>query len=336
MDSHRKNVLIVGGAGYVGGALTDLLARTDHNVRVYDSLLFEECYRKPVDFVFGDVRDRRLLLEQLQWADVVVWLAALVGDAACALNPDITAEINQDSVRWMSDHFDGRILFLSTCSVYGAQDGLLHETSTTAPLSVYAETKLQAEIHLAHKNAIIFRLGTLFGIGDLFSRIRLDLVVNILTVKARQLGKVKVYGGDQYRPLLHVRDAALAIAQNLTTEHRGVFNLGAKNVRIVDLAERVRCFVPDVLIERVGTTFEDARNYRVSTEKSDTVLGFVPEYTVDEGIEEIRALADSGRLADVDNPRYSNKGFLSLHNTHIEPKHQQIRVAKKHARPVAA
>jgi nucleoside-diphosphate-sugar epimerase len=336
MDNHGKNVLIVGGAGYVGGALTDLLARSEHNVRVYDSLLFEECYRKPVDFVFGDVRDRRLLLEQLEWADVVVWLAALVGDAACALNPDVTVDINQDSVQWMSEHFEGRILFLSTCSVYGAQNDLLNETSATAPLSVYAETKLQAESHLADKDAIIFRLGTLFGVGDLFARVRLDLVVNILTVRARQLGKVKVYGGDQYRPLLHVRDAALAIAQNLTTEHRGVFNLGAKNVRIVDLAERVRHYVPDVVIERVGTTFEDARNYRVSTEKSDTVLGFVPEYTVDQGIEEIRALADSGRLADVDNPRYSNKGFLLLHNGHIEPKCRQIQVVRERTRPVAA
>jgi nucleoside-diphosphate-sugar epimerase len=336
MDNHRKNVLIVGGAGYVGGALTDLLARTNHNVRVYDSLLFEECYRKPVDFVFGDVRDRRLLLEHLQWADAVVWLAALVGDAACALNPEVTVEINQKSVEWLSDHFDGRILFLSTCSVYGAQDGLLYETSSTAPLSVYAETKLQAEAHLANKDAIIFRLGTLFGIGDLFSRVRLDLVVNILTLKARLLGKVKVYGGDQYRPLLHVRDAALAIAQNLTTEHRGIYNLGKKNVRIVDLAERVRHFIPDVDIERVGTTFEDARNYRVSTEKSETVLGFVPECTVDEGIEEIRALADSGRLADVNNPRYSNKAFLFLHNDHIEPRRQQLRVVRGRTRPVAA
>jgi len=336
MDNHCKNVLIVGGAGYVGGALTDLLARTNHNVRVYDSLLFEEAYRKPVDFVFGDVRDRRLLLEQLQWADVVVWLAALVGDAACALNPDVTVEINENSVQWMSDHFDGRILFLSTCSAYGAQEGLLYEPSSTAPLSVYAETKLQAEGYLANKNAIIFRLGTLFGVGDLFSRVRLDLVVNILTVKARQLGKVRVYGGEQYRPLLHVRDAALAIAQNLTTHHCGVFNLGAKNVRIVDLAERVRHFIPDVVIERVGTTFEDARNYQVSTEKSETVLGFVPEYTVDEGIQEIRALADSGRLADVDNPRYSNKGFLSLHHNHIDPRRQQISVAPQQARPVAA
>jgi len=184
MHNHCKNVLLVGGAGYVGGAVTDLLMETEHNVRVYDALLYEESYRKPVEFVFGDVRDRGLLREQLKWADVVVWLAALVGDGACELHPRVTVHINQESVWWMSENFDGRILFLSTCSVYGAQNGLLYESSPTLPLSLYAETKLGAECHLAKKNAIIFRLGTLFGVGDLFARVRLDLVLNVLTAKA--------------------------------------------------------------------------------------------------------------------------------------------------------
>jgi len=330
------NVLVVGGAGYVGGALTDLLLQSEHHVRVYDTLLYEESYRKPVEFVFGDVRDRELLLEHLNWADVVVWLAALVGDAACALNPDVTTWINQEAVRWMSENFDGRILFLSTCSVYGAQDGLLYEFSPTAPLSAYAETKLLAESCLAGKNAIIFRLGTLFGAGDLFARVRLDLVLNVLTVKARRLGRVKVYGGDQFRPLLHVRDAARAIAENLTTSHRGVFNLATENVRIVDLAERVRDHIPGILIERVGTTYEDARNYRVSTEKAETVLRFTPERSIDEGIEEIRALVDSGRLKDVDNPRYNNAGFLSLHRTHLESGDRRPGIEERYGRRVAA
>ncbi len=330
------NVLVVGGAGYVGGALTDLLSSSEHHVRVYDALLYEESYRKPVDFVLGDVRDRKLLREQLDWADVVVWLAALVGDAACALNPDVSTCINQESVRWMSENFDGRILFLSTCSVYGAQEGLLHESSATVPLSVYAETKLEAESYLADKNAIIFRLGTLFGIGDLFARVRLDLVVNGLTVNARQLGWVRVYGGDQYRPLLHVRDAARAIAENLTTGHRGIFNLSAENVRIIDLAERVCDRIPGTVIERVGTTYEDARNYRVSTEKAETVLGITPDFSVDEGIEEIKELADSGRLKEIDNPRYSNKGFLLLHQTHLEPEHEARGTEMEHGRRIAA
>lgn len=336
MHNYPMNVLVVGGAGYVGGALTDILAESEHNVRVFDALLYEECYRKPVDFVFGDIRDREALIEQFRWADAVVWLAALVGDAACALHPEVSRCINQGMVRWMSENFDGRILFLSTCSVYGAQNGLLYETSRTAPLSVYAETKLEAETYLADKDAIIFRLGTLFGIGDPFARIRLDLVVNALTVRARQHGRVTVFGGEQYRPLLHVRDAARAIAENLTTSHRGVFNLSAENVRIIDLAERVCDYIPGVLIERVGTTYEDARNYRVSTDKAEDVLGFIPELSVDDGIDEIRRLADSGRIKDIDNPRYSNKGFLSLHNTHLDPLYQQPVSPSDFARRVAA
>jgi len=98
----------------------------------------------------------------------------------------------------------------------------------------------------------------------------------------------------------------------------------------------VRDHIPDVVIERVGTTYEDARNYRVSTEKAEMLLGFTPEFTVDEGIEEIRMLVHSGRLGDVDNPRYGNKRFLSLHQTHIDPTYEQMRPQEQYAQPVAA
>lgn len=311
------NVLIVGGAGYVGGAVTDLLAETKHRARVFDALLYEESYRKPVDFVCGDVRDPEALLPQLRWADAVVWLAALVGDPACALNPDVSVQINQETVRTLSENFDGRIVFLSTCSVYGAQDKVLDERSPLNPLSVYAATKLEAERHLAEKNAITFRLGTLFGVGDLFSRIRLDLVVNVLTVRAHRFGTIKVFGGDQFRPLLHVRDAARAIVDNLETEHTGIYNLHRQNVRIIDLAYQVRNHFPDIEIEQSEMPFQDTRNYRVSSERAQTVLGFKPTSSIDDGIEEIKVLLDTGRLRDVDNPRYTNQGFLSLYNTHL-------------------
>jgi len=311
------NILVVGGAGYIGGAVTDLLLPSEHNMRVYDALLYEESYRKSVDFVYGDVRDRERLRPHLEWADAVVWLAALVGDPACALNPDVSVEINQESVRWLAQNFDGRIVFLSTCSVYGARDGVLDESSLTNPLSVYAVTKLEAERYLADKNAVIFRLGTLFGVGDLFSRIRLDLVVNTLTVRAHRFGKITVHGGDQFRPLLHVRDAARAIVDNLATEHTGVFNLHKQNVRIIDLAYQVRNHFPDLVIEHTERKFEDTRNYRVNSDKARAVLGFKAAHSIDEGIEEIKSLLDSRRLRDVDNPRYTNQKFLSMYNTHI-------------------
>jgi nucleoside-diphosphate-sugar epimerase len=310
-------VLVVGGAGYVGGAITDLLLESKHQACVYDALLYEECYRKPVDFVYGDVRDHEKLQQYLDWADVTIWLAALVGDPACALNPDVSIAINQESVKWLAGHFNGRIVFLSTCSVYGARDGVLDESSPTNPLSVYAATKLEAERYLANKNAIIFRLGTLFGIGDVFSRIRLDLVVNTLTVRAHNIGKISVFGGDQFRPLLHVRDAAQSVIDNLATEHTGIFNLHKQNVRIIDLAYQVRNHFPDLIIDHVERNFEDTRNYRVSSDKAKKVLGINPTRSIDEGIEEIKLLLDCGRLRDTDNPRYTNQKFLSMFNTHL-------------------
>src|SRR4030042_281417 len=101
------NVLVTGGAGYVGGAVTALLMQSNHNVRVYDALLYEESYRKAIDFVYGDVGDTGKLLPHLQWADAVVWLAALGGEGACALNPDISVSINQEPVKWLAMHYDG-------------------------------------------------------------------------------------------------------------------------------------------------------------------------------------------------------------------------------------
>jgi nucleoside-diphosphate-sugar epimerase len=310
------NVLVVGGAGYVGGAVTDLLKASTHRFRVYDGLLYEENYRKHVDFVSGDIRDREKLLPYLKWADAVVWLAALVGDGACALNPEITQEINQESVAWLANNYDGRIIFMSTCSVYGAQDGELTEESPLNPLSVYAATKLDAEKQLVGKNAIIFRLGTLFGISDQFARIRMDLVVNTLTARAYCLGKIKVFGGEQFRPLLHVRDVAAAIVANLESTHTGIFNLHRQNVRIIDLAYQVRNHFPDLVIETTEMHFQDSRNYRVNSDKARNAFGFLPVCSIDDGIEEVKELLVSGRLKDIDNPRYTNQQFLSMFNTH--------------------
>lgn len=312
-------ILIVGGAGYLGGAVTDILMKqTEHQFRVYDALMYENQYRKSVDFVLGDVRDREKLLKQLQWADAVVWLAALVGDGACAVNPEISVEINQESVKWLSENFNGRIIFMSTCSVYGAQDGILDESSPTNPLSVYAVTKLGAEEYLKDKNAIIFRLGTLFGLGDEFSRIRLDLVVNTMTVKAFSEGGLKVFGGEQYRPLLHVRDAAQAIVTNLTTEHRGVYNLSLRNIKISELGQEVKDCFSDVKVETVDMKFEDLRNYRVSADKAVKAFGFSPKVTVKDGILELKKLFEEGRIKDLANPLYINQTYLSTFKPHIK------------------
>jgi len=303
-------ILVVGGAGYVGGALTDRLARTDHEFRVYDALIYEESYRKPVDFVLGDIRDWGRLEPHLRWADAVVWLAALVGDGACAMNEKLTEEINAASVRELARRFGGRIIFASTCSVYGAQDGLLHEESPLNPLSLYAKTKLEAEKHLEKSDAMIFRLGTLFGVGDQFSRIRLDLVVNVLTVKACLYNRISIFGGEQYRPLLHVCDVADAIILNLETAHTGIFNLHLANLRISDLADLLAKHFPRLEVQRTEMKFQDSRNYRVTSEKAQKAFEFSPKLDVEQGIVELKTLIEQGRIKNVGISRHSNQRYL--------------------------
>ena len=301
------NVLCVGGAGYIGGALLDILAKVPGvNVTVYDSLLFHNDYTKNVNFVRGDIRDRRKLKSCLKQADVVVWLAALVGDGACAINPRLTKEINQDSIIWLARNYQGRTIFMSTCSVYGASDGILTEDSPTNPLSDYAKSKLQAEKWL--DGALIFRLGTLFGLGGEFSRLRFDLVANIMMANALSTGKLQVYGGEQWRPLLHVRDAAQAIADNLTTG-QGIYNLHTANMAMAELAGMV-AVLTDASVETVETKFEDQRNYRVSSDKARTVLGFDPVMSVEEGLLELKEALLAGRVKDPTDARYHNKIYL--------------------------
>jgi nucleoside-diphosphate-sugar epimerase len=305
-----SNVLVVGGAGYIGGWLTDRIRADGHEVRVFDVLLYEDQYLKDVDFVHGNILERESVAPHLKWADAVVWLAAMVGDGACALDPDLTRAINVDSVRWLREHFDGRIVFMSTCSVYGAQDGLLTEESPLNPLSLYAETKAEAEQALEGADAIVFRLGTIYGLGDTYSRIRMDLVLNLLTVKALLHGRISVFGGDQYRPLLHVRDVAEAVVPTLFTQHRGIFNLDSENVTIRALAERIATFYPDVEAEFTDMPFQDLRNYRVSSDKARNAFAFAPKLSVEDGIRQIAQTVIEGRVRDTSAPRYSNLDFL--------------------------
>src|SRR5258706_14186489 len=311
------NVLVVGGAGYLGGAVTDLLKKTKHSFRVYDALLYEESFRKDVPFIYGDVRDRKKLLTQLNWADCVIWLAALVGDGACALHPDVSYEINEKSVKWLVSNFHKRIIFTSTCSVYGIQETEVDELSPTNPLSVYAATKLLAEKHLQKSDAIIFRLGTIFGISDEYSRIRMDLVVNTLTARAFTEGKLKVFGGEQYRPILHVKDTAKAIIDNIASKHIGIFNLKQENVKIFDLVKRVQKYFPKLVIEIVDMKFQDTRNYRANSKKSEKTLKFFPKITAEDGMIEIKKLLKEHRIGDINNPRFTNQLYLSAYNTHL-------------------
>lgn len=305
-------ILVVGGAGYVGGGIVDTLSKKNE-ITVYDSLIYESAFRKDVNFIYGDIRDYKKINSILNNFDAVVWLAALVGDGACSINPTLTHEINSETVKNLVKNFNGKIIFLSTCSVYGAQEGVLDENSEVNPLSEYASSKLIAEKYLEESDAIIFRLGTLFGISDQFSRIRLDLVVNILTTKALVDKKMSVFGGDQWRPLLHVKDVANAIEHNISSNTKGIFNLHYKNFKIIEIAEKIKEKIPDVSIETTPLPFQDARNYQVSSDKLKLETGFVASIELTQGVEEMYNLISSNRIKDINDPRYSNQNFLQTY-----------------------
>lgn len=314
-ENGKKNILVVGGAGYVGGAVTDFLIEGNkYNFKVYDNLMYEEWYRKPVDFIYGDVLDKEKLKPYLDWADCVIWLAAIVGDGACQLDEVFTVQVNQNSIKWLADNFNGRIIFTSTCSVYGAQnDVMLTEDSLTKPLSLYAYTKLRSEEILKNKDAVIFRLGTLYGVSDTYSRLRMDLVVNLMTARAYSTGKISVFGGSQFRPLLHVRDAAQAIAQSIEfspMKKSEILNISSINIKIHDLAYEIKKYFPDLIIETTEMPFEDTRNYQVSSEKAKNFFHFNPKYSLSDGIEQLSVILKNQRIKNFNNPRYSNQLFL--------------------------
>lgn len=307
-----KRMLIVGGAGYLGGYMTDIfMGRDDYDVTVYDNLLYETRFLKSVKFVNGDIRDTERLGKLLPDFDIVVWLAALVGDGACAINTALTEEINFKTVKWMTDHFHGTIIFMSTCSVYGMNSELIDEDAAPNPLSAYAATKLEAERYvIAHaKDYLIFRLGTLYGLGDAFSRLRFDLVVNVLTLRAVRGETLTVFGGQQWRPILHVRDVAHAIEYCLEKDIRGLYNLSERNVEINELAQEIQKHIPGTQIVKQDMKFEDLRDYKV---KNDRILasGWRPKFTLPEGIEEMKRVFQEGRIKDTTDPVYSNVAYL--------------------------
>ena len=326
--SKVRNVLVIGGAGYIGSVLVRKLLDQDCVVSVLDALLYgDESIRdlygqQGFDLIHDDLRNIEAVARALQYADAVVHLGALVGDPACDLDEKLTLEINLAATRMIGEAARGfgvqRFIFASTCSVYGASDQILDERSALNPISLYARTKIESEQVLLALNSgrfapVILRFGTVYGLSP---RPRFDLVINLLAAQAVCDKAITIFGGDQWRPFVHVDDAAEAILQCLEAPLPAVkgrvFNVGSEdqNYQIARLGDLVKELIPDVQVIHKSDDM-DKRNYRVSFAKVRKHLGFTPRRSVAEGILEIKAAIEDGRISDYRDIRYSNYKTLS-------------------------
>ncbi len=308
-----KKVLIVGGAGYIGGYATDyLMDSNDISVSIYDNLTYENRYLKEVPFIFGDIRDTEKLTKIAMNFDIIILMAGIVGDPGCNVNPRITEEINHQAIKRFCEGMpsDKHLIFFSTCSVYGAQNEILNEESPTNPLSLYASTKLASEEHVRAKNGTIFRLGTMYGLGDTHSRIRLDLVINVLTMNAAVNKSMSIFGGEQWRPILSVKDVAPYLLETIQENIRGTYILSKENVIIRDLGERIKTILPDTDIKYTDISFQDARNYKVDTSKTDATYKYRPVVSVEEEVQNLVNIFNETRIKNVKDEVYHNGLFL--------------------------
>jgi nucleoside-diphosphate-sugar epimerase len=315
----RGTVLVTGGAGYIGSVLVDDLLDRGWSVRVLDSLavgdgrsLLHVWGRPGFEFVRGDVQVPEIRAAALAGADAVVHLASIVGDPACARDPDLARAVNRDATSALVGEAAAagvrRFIFASTCSNYGKMtDGnaVATEEWELRPVSLYAETKVAAELEVLARSTADFattclRFATVYGSSP---RMRFDLTVNEFTRDALLNRELVVYGEQFWRPYVHVADAVRAVSTVLDASVEDVagevFNVGSstQNFRKQDLVEFLLERIPSTVVERVPQA-DDPRDYRVGFAKIESRLGYATTRTVPGGIDELIALLGSGVISD--------------------------------------
>jgi nucleoside-diphosphate-sugar epimerase len=321
-------VLVVGGAGYLGSVLTQRLLNRGFHVRILDSFIYGRrsldafSDNRNLEIVEGDLRNIHTCVNSLEDMDAVVLLAAIVGDPASKIRPTETIETNVLATQALASacklHHINRFLYASTCSVYGVGADQLDEEAALNPVSLYARTKIESEkiiLGMGDKyfNPTILRMGTLYGYSP---RMRFDLVVNTMSMKSFTEGKIQVFGGKQWRPLLGVEDAAdvyiRCLEADLEDVGNQVFNVGSdeQNYQIDDVAEIIGGALGNIPISRDNTNL-DARDYRVCFSKLTRILQFKPQQRVDASARIIFDTLHSGVIRNPSQKIYYNHYFDS-------------------------
>lgn len=333
-EENVENVLVIGGAGYIGSVLLPYLLEAGYNVRLLDLLLYgtepiREWLNHPrLEIVRADFRQIEKVVQAMREMDAVIHLGGLVGDSACALNEELTLDINLMATRMIAEVAKGsgigHFIFASTCSVYGANEQMVDERSELHPVSLYARSKIASEkvlLKMADDRfaPVVLRFSTIYGMSG---RPRFDLVVNLLTAKAVVDQEITIFGGKQWRPFLHVADAAqailLALRAPLSLIRNQIFNVGAndQNYQIQQVGEIIHQQVPTATIIHKDE-LADPRNYWVNFNKIQRMLGFAPQWTVEQGVAQIIEAFRSGKIHDYRDARYSNVEFLKREGLYL-------------------
>lgn len=303
-----NNILLIGGAGYVGTVITSHFLKLGYKVRALDNFVYKnqesiQAYLgdENYEFITGDLGDMNILAKAAEGINNVVILGGLVGDPITKKYPNESNKINDIGVRACIDFFDdkklNRLIFISTCSNYGLikEDELADENFELNPLSLYAKAKVAAELHLMSKKGkvnytgTVLRFATAFGLSP---RMRFDLSVSEFVRDLYFGEELLVFDEHTWRPYCHVRDFArlinLVIEADSEKVYFEVFNAGGEinNFTKKMIVDTIASFIPRANII-YGANGSDPRNYKVSFKKVKETLGFIPKYTVKDGIEEL-------------------------------------------------
>ena len=293
-----KTFLIKGGAGYLGSVLAEVLINKGYKVTVLDNLIYKQTsvapfvYNPNFNFVLGDVTDNTVLRPLVESHDVIIPLAAIVGMPACKAQPELTVKVNYLQVKNITEWINKNqmVLIPNTNSQYGSSTEIITEESPFKPLSLYAETKCDAEkVVLESGNGIALRLATVFGMSY---RMRMDLLVNDFVYKAVTDGYLVLFESHFIRNYIHIRDIAntfLFMIENYEKCNNNAFNVGltSANCTKLELAETIQKYIPDLVI--VQNNFKqdfDQRNYIVSNAKLES-FGWTPQFSLEDGIQEL-------------------------------------------------
>jgi nucleoside-diphosphate-sugar epimerase len=321
-----RKILVTGAAGYIGSVLVRQLLEKNYQVRGLDILFFGgesliSIYNNPnFEFMKGDVRDAGTIEKALDGITDVVHLAAIVGDPACAKQPELAAQINWEASKQLFDYCNKgtvkKFIFASTCSNYGKMkdDSYVTENSELNPVSLYAELKVKFEKYLLETEVresfspTALRFATVYGLSP---RMRFDLTVNEF-IREVTLGKeLEIFGEQFWRPYCHVEDLASACVKVLEAPvecvRKNVFNVGdtKENYSKKMIAEEICKITPDAKIKYVHKN-EDPRDYRVDFTKIKNELGFSITKTVNQGLLEIHKILKDGIIKDPYSKIYQN------------------------------